>query len=67
METITTTTAAILALLLVLPVILLWALWRLSLSPRQNARRLRAAGDSYRVIGAALGISHTTARRWCLS
>ena len=63
METITTTTAAILALLLVLPVILLWALWRLS----QNARRLRAAGDSYRVIGAALGISHTTARRWCLS
>ena len=67
METITTTTAAILALLLVLPVILLWALWRLSLSPHQNARRMRAAGDSYRAIGAAIGVSHTTARRWCLA
>ena len=67
METLTTTTAAILALLLVLPVILLWALWRLSLSPHQNARRLRADGCSYRAIGAALGVSHTTARRWCLA
>jgi len=67
METITTATAATLALLLFVPVVLLWALWRLSLSPHQNARRMRAAGDSYRAIGAALGISHTTARRWCLA
>jgi hypothetical protein len=67
METITTATAATLALLLVLPVVLLWGLWRLSLSPHQNARRLRADGHSYRVIGAAIGVSHTTARRWCLA
>ena len=67
METITTATAATLALLLFVPVVLLWALWRLSLSPHQNARRLRADGHSYRVIGAAIGVSHTTARRWCLA
>ena len=67
METLTTATAAALALLLFVPVVLLWALWRLSLSPHQNARRLRADGCSYRAIGASLGISHTTARRWCLA
>jgi len=67
MEVITTITAAILALIILPVLILLWALWRLSLSPHQNARRLRADGRSYRAIGAALGVSHTTARRWCLA
>jgi len=62
MEAITTITAAILALIILPVLILLWA----TESPQQRARRMRAAGDSYRAIGAALGVSHTTARRYCL-
>ena len=59
-----TTAAAIVAALLILPIlILLWA----TESPQQRARRMRAAGQSFRAIGAALGVSHTTARRYCLS
>ena len=63
MEAITTITAAILALIILPVLILLWA----TESPQQRARRMRAAGQSFRAIGAALGISHTTARRYCLS
>ncbi len=63
MEAITTITAAILALIILPVLILLWA----TESPQQRARRMRAAGQSFRAIGAALGISHTTARRWCLA
>lgn len=63
MEAITTITAAILALIILPVLILLWA----TESPQQRARRQRAAGQSYRAIGASLGISHTTARRWCLA
>jgi hypothetical protein len=63
MEAITTITAAILALIILPVLILLWA----TESPQQRARRMRAAGDSYRAIGAALGVSHTTARRYCLA
>jgi len=63
MEAITTITAAILALLILPVLILLWA----TESPKQRARRMRAAGQSFRAIGAALGVSHTTARRYCLA
>ena len=41
-------------------------LWRLSLTPQQNARRLHRRGHSYRAIGRRLGCAHTTARRYCL-
>lgn len=63
MATLTATMAA-LAVLVIFPLLILW---RLSLTPQQNARRMRAAGQSFRAIGAALGVSHTTARRWCLA
>ncbi len=63
MATLTATMAA-LAVLVILPLLILW---RLSLTPQQNARRMRAAGQSFRAIGAALGVSHTTARRYCLA
>jgi hypothetical protein len=63
MATLTATMAA-LAVLVIFPLLILW---RLSLTPQQNARRMRAAGQSFRAIGAALGVSHTTARRYCLS
>ena len=63
MEFITTIMAAILALIVLPVLILLWA----TESPQQRARRMRAAGQSFRAIGASLGISHTTARRWCLA
>lgn len=59
-----TTAAALLAALLLLPLLILW---RLSLTPQQNARRMRNAGHSFRTIGAHLGVSHTTARRYCLA
>ena len=58
-----TTAAAIVAALLILPALILW---RLSLTPQQNARRLHRRGHSYRTIGRRLGCAHTTARRYCL-
>lgn len=58
-----TTTAALVAVFLLLPLLLLW---RLSLTPQQNARRLHRRGHSYRAIGRRLGVAHTTARRYCL-
>lgn len=59
-----TTTLAVLAALLTLPLaLLLWA----SESPQQRARRWRRAGLSFRAIGERLGVSHTTARRYCLA
>jgi hypothetical protein len=63
MATITTAAIAVLILLL-LPALILW---RLSLTPQQNARRMRRAGLSYRKIGARLGCAHTTARRYCIA
>ena len=50
--------------LLVLPVIVLL---HITASPQQHAKRLRANGYSYRAIGKQLRISHTTARRYCLT
>lgn len=59
-----TTTLAVLAALLTLPLaLLLWA----SESPQQRARRWRRAGLSYRSIAARLAVSPTTARRYCLA
>ncbi len=59
-----TTLAALVAVFLFLPVVvLLWA----TESPQQRARRMRRRGHSYRTIGARLGVAHTTARRYCLA
>ena len=59
-----TTAAAIVAVCVLLPAIILW---RLSQTPKQAARRMRRAGLSYRKIGCCLGCAHTTARRYCLA
>ena len=59
-----TTLAALVAVFLLLPLLLL--LWATE-SPRQRARRMRRRGHSYRTIGARLGVAHTTARRYCLA
>ena len=59
-----TTAAALVAVFLLLPlVVLLWA----TESPRQRARRMRRRGHSFRTIGRRLGCAHTTARRYCLA
>ena len=55
-----TTTAALVAVFLLLPLLLL--LWATE-SPRQRARRMHRRGHSYRAIGRRLGVAHTTARR----
>tara|TARA_Y100000015_G_scaffold23058_1_gene22343 strand:+ start:61 stop:249 length:189 start_codon:yes stop_codon:yes gene_type:complete len=56
-----TIAAAALAVLL-LPVLLIW---RLSLTPQQNARRLHRRGHSYRAIGRRVGRGPSTVYRWC--
>jgi len=59
-----TTLAALLAVFLFLPVVvLLWA----TESPQQRARRMHRRGHSYRAIVRRLGVAHTTARRYCLA
>ena len=61
-RTMITCTLAWIAALLTLPVlILLWA----SESKQQRARRWRRNGQSYRIISERLGVSQSTARRWC--
>lgn len=61
-RTMITCTLAWIAALLTLPIlILLWA----SESKQQRARRWRRTGSSYRSIAERLGISQSTARRWC--
>ena len=55
--------ATLLALLTIPLAIVLWA----TESPQQRARRWHRSGQSYRAIGQRLGISHTTARRWCVA
>ena len=57
-----TTAAALLAVFLLLPLLLLW---RLSLTPQQNARRMRRRGHSFRTIGRRLGCAPSTVHRWC--
>ena len=63
MTTATCLAAAILAAILLPLIILTW----LAETPQQRARRWRAAGASYRIIGERLHISQTTARRWCIA
>lgn len=41
--------------------------WRISLTPQQNAKRLRSKGHSYRSVASAINVSPSTARRWCLA
>ena len=55
--------ATLLAVLTIPLVLLLWA----TESPQQRARRWRRTGSTYRSIGERLGVSHTTARRWCVA
>ena len=57
-----TTAAALVAAFLLLPLLLLW---RLSLTPQQNARRLHRRGHSYRDIGRRVGRAPSTVYRWC--
>ena len=57
-----TTAAALVAAFLLLPLLLLW---RLSLTPKQNARRMRRRGHSYRTIGRRVGRAPSTVHRWC--
>jgi ABC-type spermidine/putrescine transport system permease subunit II len=59
--------SCLLATVLAILTIPLVVIWRISLTPQQNARRLRSKGLSYRAIGEKLNISSTTARRWVLS
>jgi hypothetical protein len=61
MTTITCLLATLLAVLTIPLVLILWA----SESPQQRARRWRKAGNTYRSISERLGVSQTTARRWC--
>ena len=59
-----TTATCLLATVLALLTIPLLIVWRLSLTPQQNAKRLRSRGFTYKAIGHQLQISPTTARRW---
>ena len=52
------------AALLFLPVIVLLYI---TASPQQHAKRLRAAGNTYKSIAQQLHISPTTARRYALA
>ena len=57
-----TTVAALVAVFLLLPiVVLLWA----TESPQQRARRMRRRGDQPKAIGARLGVSHQQVAAWC--
>ena len=57
-----TTVAALVAVCLLLPaVIILWA----TESSKQRARRMRRRGHSYRVIAARVGRAPSTVYRWC--
>ena len=61
MTTLTCLAATLLALLTIPLVVIL----HFTESPQQRARRWRRTGSTYRSIGQRLGVSHTTARRWC--
>ena len=57
-----TTLAALVAVFLLLPlVVLLWA----TESPQQRARRMHRRGHSYRAIGRRVGRAPSTVYRWC--
>jgi DNA-binding NarL/FixJ family response regulator len=52
------------AALLLLPVIVLLYM---TASPQQHAKRLRAAGHTYKSIATRLNVSATTARKYALA
>ena len=62
-----TSFTCLLAVVLALITVPLVIIWRLSLTPQQHAKRLRAKGLTYRAIGSQINVSHTTARRYCLA
>ena len=62
-----TSITCLIATLLALITLPLLILWRLSLTKQQNAKRLRAQGNTYKVIAAQLGVSQTTARRYAMA
>ena len=53
---------AITLALLILPLILLW---RLSLTPQQNAKRLRSKGWKFKQIANYIHVHPSTASRYC--
>jgi hypothetical protein len=61
MTSITCLMATVLALLTIPFVII----WRLSLTPKQNAKRLRSTGLPYKAIGLKLRMSPSTAWKYC--
>lgn len=63
MTTITCLLATVLALLTI-PLVILW---RITLTPQQNAKRLRSKGLTYKAIGQQLHCSPTTARRYAIA
>lgn len=63
MTTLTCIAATLLALLTIPVMVILWA----SESKQQRARRWRRTGSSYRSIAERMGISQSTARRWCMA
>lgn len=62
-----TTLVCLLATVLAVLTIPLVIVWRISLTPQQNAKRLRNQGCTYKAIANQLGISATTARRWAMA
>lgn len=59
-----TTIACVVATALALITIPLVILWRLSLTKKQNIRRLRSNGWTWTRISSRYGVSQTTVRRW---
>ena len=59
-----TTITCLIATLFAIITIPLLILWRLSQTKQQTAKRLRAQGQTYKVIALKLGVSQTTARRY---
>jgi hypothetical protein len=57
-------TIAIILCLITLPLILLLYI---TATPQQHAKRMRSSGCTYRVIAQRLGVSATTARKYCLT
>jgi len=62
-----TSALCVLATLLALLTVPFVLIWRLSLTPQQNAKRLRNTGRTYKEIGQRLNISAATARRWAMA
>ena len=62
-----TTIACLMATMLAVLTISLVILWRVSLTPQQNAKRLRSNGWTFKAIASRLSVSATTARGYCLA